>query len=112
LLQVVRGLEPGLDVRWDVQYFITLRVPGVDRWWGQWQTKRAHGLVCRFLGKKGQFNLAQLDGLTASARLDTDHDYGDYLWLVFQHLPLGQVPRLKELLRQHLAGFRETFGKP
>jgi excinuclease ABC subunit A len=110
LLQLVREVEPGLEVRWEVQYFITLRVPAASRWWGQWQTKRAHGLVCRFLGKKGQFNLAQFEGLGAAARLETDHDYGDYLWLVFQHLDPSQASRLKELLREHLRGFREAFG--
>jgi excinuclease ABC subunit A len=110
LLQLVRELEPGLEVRWDVQYFITLRVPDASRWWGQWQTKRAQGLVCRFLGKKGQFNLAQFEGLGAAPRLDTDHDYGDYLWLVFQQLDPSQAPRLKALLAEHMRGFREAFG--
>jgi excinuclease ABC subunit A len=28
LLELVREVEPGVEVRWDVQYFITLRVPG------------------------------------------------------------------------------------
>src|SRR5262249_5116573 len=29
LLQLVREIEPNVEVRWDVQHFITLRVPGV-----------------------------------------------------------------------------------
>jgi excinuclease ABC subunit A len=111
LLDLARAIEPGLEVRWDVQYFITMRVPGVSRWWGQWQTKRSEGLVCRFLGKKGQFNLAQFEGVGTSQRLDTDHDYGDYLWIVFQQLDQLPAARLKELLAEHLRGFRETFGR-
>ena len=29
--------------------------------WAQWRTKDADGLDCRFLGKKGQFNLSQVE---------------------------------------------------
>jgi excinuclease ABC subunit A len=111
LLDLVRTIEPALEVRWDVQYFITLRLPDASRWWGQWQTKRNEGLVCRFLGKKGQFNLAQFDGIGTSQRLDTDHDYGDYLWVTFQHLDQFPAAQLKELLAEHLRGFREVFAK-
>jgi excinuclease ABC subunit A len=111
LLQLVREIEPGLEVRWDVQYFITLRAPGIDRWWGQWQTKRTEGLVCRFLGRKGQFNLAAFDGLGTSQKLDTEHEYGDYLWMTLQQLDPNQLKRLRSLLTAHLAGFREAFSK-
>jgi excinuclease ABC subunit A len=111
LLELVRSIEPGLEVSWYVQYFITLRVPGVKRWWGQWQTKRTEGLICRFLGKKGQFNLAAFDGLGTSQELDTEHEDGDYIWLTLQDLNASQTAKLKELLKEHMAGFRETFGK-
>jgi excinuclease ABC subunit A len=111
LLDLVRDIEPGLEVRWDVQYFITLRVPGVNRWWGQWQTKRTEGLVCRFLGKKGQFNLAAFDGLGSAQELDTEHDDGDYIWLTLQDLNATKTAKLKGLLTEHMQGFREVFGK-
>jgi excinuclease ABC subunit A len=110
LLELVREVEPRAEVRWDVQYFITLRVPGVNRWWGQWQTKRADGLDCRFLGKKGQFNLSQVEGLGATAEIGHHRGDGDVLRLVFRHADQVQAARLKELLRQHLEGFREAFG--
>jgi excinuclease ABC subunit A len=110
LLELVREVEPGVEVRWDVQYFITLRVPGVSRWWGQWQTKRADGLDCRFLGKKGQFNLSQVEGLGATAEIGRHRAEGDILRLVFRHADQVQAARLKELLRQHLQGFREALG--
>jgi excinuclease ABC subunit A len=111
LLDLVRDIEPGVEVRWDVQYFITLRVPGVKRWWGQWQTKRTEGLVCRFLGKKGQFNLAAFDGLGSAQELDTEHDDGDYIWLTLQDLSATKTAKLKGLLTEHMQGFREVFGK-
>ena len=66
LLELVREVEPGLQVHWDNRAAITLRVPGVSRAWAQWRTKDADGLDCRFLGKKGQFNLSRLEGVGAS----------------------------------------------
>jgi excinuclease ABC subunit A len=111
LLDLVREVEPGLEVRWDVQYFITLRVPGVNRWWGQWQTKRAEGLDCRFLGKKGQFNLSRLEGFGARHDINGHREDGDVLRLIFQREEHVHAARLKEVLAEHLRGFREAFGK-
>ncbi len=110
LLELVREIEPHVEVRWQVQHFITLRVPGLSHWWGQWQTKQPHGLICRFIGKKGQFNLAQFEDIDAEVRLDTKRADVDFLWLVFQQLDVEQAARLKELLAEHLRGFREIFG--
>ena len=111
VLQAVRDVEPGLAIDWDVQYFITLRVPGVGRAWGQIQTKQAAGLVCRFVGKKGQFNLAQFEGLGVNPRLDTSRPETDILWLTIQQFDPAQAARLKTILAEHLRGFREAFAK-
>jgi excinuclease ABC subunit A len=111
ILQMAREIEPGLEIAWDVQYFITLRVPGISRAWGQIQTKRAHGLVCRFLGKKAQFNLARLEGLGIAPRVDTEREGLDAVWLTLVQLDQGQGSRLKKLLEEHLGGFRDLFGK-
>jgi excinuclease ABC subunit A len=111
LLQLLREIETGLEIDWGVRYFIMLRAPGASRAWGQIQTKRPGGLVCRFIGKKGQFNLTRFEGLGVQPRLDTDADGKDALWLTIQQLDQAQAARLKELLAEHLRGFRETFGK-
>jgi excinuclease ABC subunit A len=110
LLDLVRQIEPGLEVRWDVRYFITLRVPGVSRWWGQWQTKRPEGLVCHFLGKKGQLNLSRVEGLGVEPGINGHRADGDVLRLLFQHEEHVHPARLKEVLAEHLRGFREAFG--
>jgi excinuclease ABC subunit A len=111
LLKVVREIEPNVEIRWDVQYFITLRAPGVNRWWAQWQTKQAGGLICFFLGRPGQLNLSRLEGLGATAAsIDSKRENGDVLKLTFQHLEPSQAAKLKELLAEHLRGFGETFG--
>ncbi len=110
LLELVREIEPGLEVRWDVQYFITLRVPGINRIWGQWMTKVGYGLDCRFRGKRGQFNLSQLEPFGTSPTIAHRAD-GDEIRLVFQHADQVHAAQLKELLTEHLRGFREAFGK-
>jgi excinuclease ABC subunit A len=107
----VREVEPGLEVRWDARDNIALRVPGFGKSWAYWRTKEADALVCRFFGKKGQFNLARLEGIGINPRLDTHRADADVVWLQFQQLDQVQPGRLKELLREHARAFREWFGK-
>jgi hypothetical protein len=111
LLQLVREVEPGLEVRWDARDSITLRVPGVSRSWAQWRTKKAVALECHFLGKKGQFNLSQIEDLGVAPNLGTHRQEGDLVYLHFQKLDQDQAGRLKDLLLDHLRGFREAFAK-
>jgi excinuclease ABC subunit A len=111
LLQLAREIEPAVEVRWDARDAITLKVPGVSRSWAQFRTKDHAALDCRFLGKKGQFNLAQLDGLGAECAIGQHRSDGDVLRLQFQHLSQVQTGRLADVLREHLRGFRESFGK-
>src|SRR5947209_1396009 len=112
LLALVREIEPGLMVSWDAREAITLRVPGIGRGWAQWRTKDADALDCRFLGKKGQFNLSQLEALAVPAELNGQRSDGEVLHLSLQHIEQLRPERLKEILAEHLRGFRETFGKP
>jgi excinuclease ABC subunit A len=110
LVEVVREVEPGLEVRWDARDAITLKVPGVSRGWAQWRTKLACSLECRFLGKKGQLNLARIEGLGVTPHIGHRKD-GDVMHLHFQQLDPGQISKLKEVLAEHLRGFREVFGR-
>ena len=109
LLEIVRSLEPGLEITWDSRAAITLRVPGIHRGWSQWRTKDAHGLDCRFLGKKGQFNLAQIEDFGLHPEI-ISNEGRDILHLVFQQAEHMPAARLKEVLAEHLRGFREVFG--
>jgi excinuclease ABC subunit A len=111
LLGLLREIEPGLEVRWDTRDSITLKVPDVSRGWAQVRTKDVSALDCRFLGKKGQFNLAQLEDLGAAVAIGQHRGDGDVLRFQFQQLTQAQAGRLKEVLGEHLRGFRETFGK-
>jgi excinuclease ABC subunit A len=110
LLALAREIEPALEVRWDNRDAITLKVPGVRRGWAQWRTKEAAALTCRFLGKKGRLNLAQVEGLGVHPAVDGHRAEGDVLRLHFQTLEQVQNPKLKQVLAEQLRGFRETFG--
>jgi excinuclease ABC subunit A len=111
LLQLVREVEPGVEVRWDARDSIMLRVPGVNRAWAQWRTKKAIALECHFLGKKGQFNLSQIEDLGVSPNIGTQRKDGDLMYLHFQKMDQEQAARLKDVLAEHLRGFRESFAK-
>ena len=111
LLELMREIEPALEVRWDTRDAITLRVPGVTRAWAQWRTKDPAGLDCRFLGKKGQFNLAQVEAFGVSPTIAGNRAEGDLLRLNFQRADHVHAAKLKELLTEHLRGFLATFKK-
>ncbi|HLN31490.1 MAG TPA: hypothetical protein VK395_27360 [Gemmataceae bacterium] len=111
LLAVVREVEPGLEIEWSSRAGVTLRVPGVGRSWAQWRTKESYGLDCRFLGKKGQFNLAQIEPFGISPAISGNRADSDVTRLIFRQVEHLQPAKLKQLLTEHLAGFREVFGK-
>ncbi|MBL8793302.1 MAG: excinuclease ABC subunit UvrA, partial [Planctomycetia bacterium] len=111
LLELVKQVEPQVQIEWDARDAIKLRVPGVGRSWAQWRTKDAAGLDCRFLGKKGQFNLSRIESFGVHPTISNNREAGDILRLVFQQEEQLHAPRLKELLTEHLKGFREVFGQ-
>ncbi len=110
MLDLVKEIEPKLEVKWDARDAITLKTPGIGRGWAQWRTKQPEGLLCRFLGKKGQFNLTRIEGLGMEPSI-SGRDNGDVLSLTLRSLDAAQAGRLKEILTEHLAGFREVFGR-
>jgi excinuclease ABC subunit A len=111
LVQLVQEVEPAIDIRWDRRDAITWRIPGISRAWAQWRTKECDGLICCFLGKKGQFNLSRIEAFGLAPSIHGHRSDADLLRLVFQHNDHVHAPRLKEVLAEHLQGFRETFGK-
>ena len=111
LLELVRGIEPGLQIKWDVRDAITLRVPGINRAWAQWRTKDPEGLICRFLGKKGQLNLAQVESLAAEVHISGEREQGDLLQMVFRDLDPAKAKKLQKVLAENLASFRSLYAR-
>ena len=110
VLEVLRKVEPKLEVRWDNRVHVSVHVPGASRAWGVLRTKDSAALLCRFLGKKGQFNLNQIDKFGVEPTLQPAAE-GDAMVLQFLHDAHVHAQSLREILQQHLAGFRETFGE-
>jgi hypothetical protein len=106
----VREIEPKIEITWSNRAAINFHIPGISRGWAQWNTKLARGLECRFLGKKGQFNLAQLEGLGAHPQISDTRSNASVLQFTFQTHEHLSREKLKELLVDHLRGFREAFG--
>src|SRR5262249_35488141 len=98
LLDLVREVEPRGEVQWDARDAIILRVPGVGRSWAQWRTKESYGLDCRFLGKKGQFNLSQVESFGVSPAINGNRADADVLRLIFQHDDQVHAAKLKAVL--------------
>jgi excinuclease ABC subunit A len=111
LVELVRQVEPGVHIEWDTRDAILLKVPGVGHSWARWRTKDNEGLDCRFFGKKGQFNLSRIAPFGVAPEIVDDRDGADVLRLLFQQDEHVHPAQLRELLREHLQGFREVFGK-
>jgi hypothetical protein len=63
------------------------------------------------LGKKGQFNLSQLEGIGVHPQIAGHRAESDVMRLLFQQAEQMPAGRLKEVLAEHLKGFRELVGK-
>jgi excinuclease ABC subunit A len=109
LLDILRKVEPKLEIAWDNRAHVAVSVPDVSRAWGYLRTKDSDALHCRFLGKKGQFNLNQVEKFGLEPALQPAAD-GEALVLQFLHDNHIHAQALREFLRQHLAGFREMFA--
>jgi excinuclease ABC subunit A len=110
LLELIAAVDSSVEIDWNARDAITLRVPGITRGWAQWRTKENTGLDCRFVGKRGQFNLSRVEGFGLTPEINGNRTEGDVLRLVFQHAEHVPAARLKEFLGEHLRGFREVFG--
>src|SRR5262249_31741739 len=110
LLDLLREVEPRLEIEWNQRSHINLRVPGVSHAWGMLRTKDEDVLKGRFVGKKGQFNLAALDGIGMAPEVQQEREHSDLLVLRFVRAEEMRVEKLRGVLKNHLSGFVEAFG--
>jgi excinuclease ABC subunit A len=111
LLDVVREVEPKLEIEWDTRDAILLKLPGIGHSWARFRTKDNHALDCRFFGRKGQFNLSRIEQFGVGPEIGQERDNIDVLRLIFRQEEQLHAAQLKVLLQEHLSGFREVFGK-
>ena len=107
LLALIREIEPQAVIEYDQRDFLKIRVPGVQRAWAYCRTKEPEALDCRFRVKKGQINLAALEGL-GTAQIDDHRADADTLRLRLTDLDAEAVNRLRTLLAEQLVGLRQA----
>jgi len=107
LLVLIREIEPQAVIEYDQRDFLKIRVPGVQRAWAYCRTKEPEALDCRFRVKKGQINLAALEGL-GTAQIDDHRVDADTLRLRLTDLDAEAVNRLRTLLAEQLVGLRQA----
>jgi hypothetical protein len=109
LIALVRGLDADLEIEWDNRAAINLRLKGLGRAWAQWRTKEARGLDCRFIGKKGQFNLSRIEKFGEHPEI-VGRKEGEMVKLFFRQAEHVHAAALKEFLAEHLRGFKEMVS--
>jgi excinuclease ABC subunit A len=110
-LEIVHSVDRDVTVEWDARDAIKLRVKGISRSWASLRTKEAKALRCLFMGKKGQFNLSQLEGLGVHPEIKSTLPKADVIQLVFASAEQMPPARLKEMLAAHLQGFKEAASQ-
>src|SRR5262249_19120359 len=109
VIDILRKVEPKLEIAWDNRAHIRISVPEASAAWAYLRTKDSAALHCRFHGKKGQFNLNQIEKFGVEPTLQAAAE-GEALILQFLHDNHLHGPALREILTQHLQGFREQFS--
>src|SRR5262249_34543329 len=66
LIKIMREVEPELEISWDTRDAILFYVPGVSKSWARWRTKDETGLDCRFVTRRGTFNLSRVEQFGAT----------------------------------------------
>jgi excinuclease ABC subunit A len=112
LIAVLREIDPKLEFRWDARDQILIKIAGVGKSWGRIRTKDNDALDACFLGKPGLFNLSRVDGVGQNPSLEADRaDGGEVLRLFFQKEEEMPKQKLRDVLKEHLAGFAEHFQR-
>ena len=106
LIALIEELNPQLEFKWDVRDAITIRPAGSPRFWCRIKTKEADALQAWFVGKRGQMNMNQVDGIGQHSTIESDrNDGGEILKLLFVNSSDLQLAKLKEILKEHLKKF-------
>ncbi|HEY2785547.1 MAG TPA: excinuclease ABC subunit UvrA, partial [Fimbriiglobus sp.] len=107
LIQLVREVDPKLEVKWDTRDAIVIVDTTTDRYWARWRTKDRDCLECRFFGKPGAVNLDAAAGFGKDPEvIPGRHDGTDELRLKFVAADQIKPVKLKTFLSSHLKTFR------
>jgi excinuclease ABC subunit A len=108
-LKQIRDAAPELDVKWDSRDHILLRLPRASKAFAWFRTKEADSLVCNFVVRIGQLNLARVEGFCRNAELANDRSDGSQvLKLEFTSAEPLRSKAVGEFLREYLAAFAKA----
>ena len=111
-LQLLKEVEPNLDVKSDIRDAITVRIPGIGRFWVRIKTKEAASLEVWIVAPPSKFNVARFEGIGAAAKVDSDRQEGcDLLKLHFVLVEQLNARKLQPLLGELRKGFAKAFGE-
>ena len=110
LIELVRSLDPKIEVRWDNRLMMGFKVPGIGKAWGVWKTKAPECLECRFVGPSGLFNLSRIEKFGIQPAIKPSRE-GETVVLSFKNESQVRWPELKTLLTEHLAAFKKMHKK-
>lgn len=110
LLDILREVDEALELKWDNQHFVSVRLRNLNRTWGYLRTKETDALHCRFLGAPGQLNLARVESLGENPELVERPDGSEALVLHLTSDKHLHPTQLKQILTEQLRGFRERYA--
>jgi excinuclease ABC subunit A len=110
-LELLKSVEPKIDIKWDLRDAVGIRVPGITRLWIRIKTKELISLEVWLMTKPSQFNPDRFEGIGRDVTIESDrHEGSDLITMRFVTLDHLNAKAFKPLLVEHLKGFRELRG--
>ena len=99
-------------MKWDVRDAVTVRVPGIGRFWVRIKTKELPAMEVILITRPSQFNAARFEGIGRDVTVDANRHEGCDL-VIINFVSLDQLnPKLfQPILKEHVKGFRELRGE-
>ena len=112
LFELVKQAEPSAEWKYDVRDAVTVRLPGIGRFWLRIKTKEAASLEVWIVAPPGRFNAARFESVGAGATVESDRQEGcDLVTLHFALAEQLNPKKLLPLLRELRDGFAKSFGE-
>jgi excinuclease ABC subunit A len=103
VLEVLQQAVPEVELDWNLRDAIHFKLHG--KTWGRIKTKEVAAVDCHVLARKGQFNLARLEGLAWHRELLTHRPEQDILRLAFRGVEQIRADAFQAILKEAAAGF-------
>src|SRR4029079_17597646 len=110
VLRIVRKLDPEAEINFNLRDAIHIKPSHCKAFWLRLKTKGAEAFEVITYCKKGQFNLARIDGLTPEVQFETNKAKIDECEFLFCKTSELSVGKFTEFLKEVRQGLVEAFG--